>query len=92
MKPRHAAATRLLTVREVAGYLHVHRSTIYRLLKRNELPPALKMATVGALIWRKSTAGVPNGKLGHPVPELRTLAGRLGQSQQIQPELAGFHH
>jgi excisionase family DNA binding protein len=29
---------RLLTVREVANYLHVSRSTIHRLLKRNEIP------------------------------------------------------
>jgi excisionase family DNA binding protein len=43
MNPRHAAAPGLLTVDGVAAYLHVHRSTIYRLLKRNELPPALKI-------------------------------------------------
>jgi excisionase family DNA binding protein len=29
---------RLLTVTEVANYLHVSRSTIHRLLKRNEIP------------------------------------------------------
>jgi excisionase family DNA binding protein len=39
----HTAAPSLLTVDEVARYLHVHRSTIYRLLKRNQLPPALKI-------------------------------------------------
>jgi excisionase family DNA binding protein len=37
MKP-HAAATRVLTLEEVADYLHVSRTTIYRLLKRNQLP------------------------------------------------------
>jgi excisionase family DNA binding protein len=29
---------RVLTVTEVCDYLRVHRSTIYRLLKRGELP------------------------------------------------------
>jgi excisionase family DNA binding protein len=38
MKPRHAAVTLMLTVGEVAYYLHVSRSTIYRLVQRNELP------------------------------------------------------
>ena len=28
----------VLTVKEVADYLHVHESTIYRLLKRSQLP------------------------------------------------------
>ncbi len=34
----HAAATDVLTVREVANYLHVSHSTIYRLLKQKEIP------------------------------------------------------
>jgi excisionase family DNA binding protein len=38
MKSRNAAATRVLTLGEVADYLHVSRATIYRLLKRNEIP------------------------------------------------------
>ena len=29
---------RVLTVRELAVYLNVHQSTIYRLLKRSQLP------------------------------------------------------
>jgi excisionase family DNA binding protein len=29
---------RILTVQEVSKYLHVHPSTVYRLLKRRELP------------------------------------------------------
>jgi excisionase family DNA binding protein len=29
---------RILTVKEVAKYLHVSRTTIFRLLKRHELP------------------------------------------------------
>jgi excisionase family DNA binding protein len=30
--------TKVLTVNELAGYLRVHRSTIYRLLKKGQLP------------------------------------------------------
>jgi excisionase family DNA binding protein len=37
MKPRHVA-TRVLRVSELADYLRVHPSTIFRLLKRKELP------------------------------------------------------
>jgi excisionase family DNA binding protein len=29
---------RVMTVKEVADYLHVHQSTIYRMLKRAQLP------------------------------------------------------
>lgn len=31
-------ASKIMTVKEVSDYLHVHPSTIYRLLKRGELP------------------------------------------------------
>jgi excisionase family DNA binding protein len=34
----YAAATDVLTVREVANYLHVSHSIIYRLLERKEIP------------------------------------------------------
>jgi excisionase family DNA binding protein len=33
-----AAVTKVLTVNELAEYLRVHRSTIYRLLKKGQLP------------------------------------------------------
>jgi excisionase family DNA binding protein len=33
-----ATNARVLTVNELAEYLRVHRSTIYRLLKKGELP------------------------------------------------------
>ncbi len=38
MKSHNSAATPMLTVGEVADYLRVHPSTIFRLLKRKELP------------------------------------------------------
>jgi excisionase family DNA binding protein len=37
-KEAKAMAKRVLTVKEVADYLHVHQSTIYRMLKRAQLP------------------------------------------------------
>jgi len=54
-------------VGEVADYLHVSRSTIHRLLKRNEIP-AFSVALFGASLRSKSIIGVPNGKIGLPVP------------------------
>jgi excisionase family DNA binding protein len=33
-----AIAQRVMTVQDVSTYLRVHPSTVYRLLKRNELP------------------------------------------------------
>jgi excisionase family DNA binding protein len=33
-----AATPKVLTVNEIADYLRVHRSTIYRLLKKGQLP------------------------------------------------------
>jgi excisionase family DNA binding protein len=37
-KPAHGQIGPILTIVEVAAYLRVHPSTIYRLLKRKELP------------------------------------------------------
>jgi excisionase family DNA binding protein len=68
MKSRHVAATHLLTVGEIADYLRVHPSTIYRLTERKELPPS-RLGTNGALLWRKSTVGARKG-------EIRTLRHR----------------
>jgi excisionase family DNA binding protein len=36
--PRHEGPTKIMTVRDVSAYLHVHPSTIYRLLKYNRIP------------------------------------------------------
>jgi excisionase family DNA binding protein len=33
-----AGRVKVMTVREVSAYLHVHRSTIYRLLKHRQIP------------------------------------------------------
>ncbi len=71
--------SRVLTVQEVSRYLRVHPSTIYRMLKKNQLP-AFRVGsdwrfTVEAIDkWR---AEAEQGALGHaehdaaeaPVPE-----------------------
>jgi len=63
--------SRVLTVQEVSSYLRVHPSTIYRMLKRNELP-AFRVGsdwrfTVEALDeWRAKAEGGP--AIASPVP------------------------
>ncbi len=47
----------ILTLENVADYLRVHLSTIYRLLKRNK-SRYLILDTTGASIENRSTAGV----------------------------------
>ena len=48
-----ATPTRLVTVKELSNYLRVHPSTIYRLLKRGDLP-ALKLGSD----WRFSLEAI----------------------------------
>jgi excisionase family DNA binding protein len=36
--PHYAGPIKVMTVREVSAYLQVHPSTIYRLLKRHQIP------------------------------------------------------
>ena len=38
VNPRVERPTKVMTVREVSGYLRVHPSTLYRLLKRHQVP------------------------------------------------------
>jgi excisionase family DNA binding protein len=45
--------TRLLTLREVANYLHVHTGTLYRLVKKGQLR--------GLLVGRDFRFGHPGG-------------------------------
>ena len=35
---QYPGPTKILTVRELSDYLHCHPSTIYRLLRRNQIP------------------------------------------------------
>jgi excisionase family DNA binding protein len=36
--PPHTGPVKVMTLRELSAYLHVHPTTIYRLLKRHEIP------------------------------------------------------
>jgi excisionase family DNA binding protein len=36
--PHYAGPIKVMTVRDVSAYLHVSPSTIYRLLRRNQIP------------------------------------------------------
>ncbi len=36
--PKSTIGPRVLTVRELAGYLRVHQTTVYRLLREHKLP------------------------------------------------------
>jgi len=64
--------TRVLTVQEVSRYLRVHPSTIYRMLKKNQLP-AFRVGsdwrfTVEAIDkWREEAE---QGALGHAEQEV----------------------
>ncbi len=37
-RPQSVMGPRLLTVRELAGYLRIHQATVYRLLREQKLP------------------------------------------------------
>jgi excisionase family DNA binding protein len=78
MKSRNATVASLLTVDEVADYLRASHAMIYRLLRRGEIP-GFKIGGDWRSMWKKSTVGARNGKVGQPAPQLRALAGRLGQ-------------
>ena len=64
------ANARVLTVTELSEYLRVHRSTIYRLLRRGQLP-AFKIGSD----WRFSVEAIDQWRLGKtlgPIEETRT--------------------
>jgi excisionase family DNA binding protein len=52
----HAGPIKVMNVSEVSAYLRVHPSTIYKLLKRNQIP-AFHVAASGASTSRQSTTG-----------------------------------
>lgn len=56
--------TRVLTVQEVSRYLRVHPSTIYRMLKKNQLPRSAS-EVIGASPSRPSISGVRRLKREH---------------------------
>jgi excisionase family DNA binding protein len=64
----YMAPARLMTLRDVSVYLRVHPSTIYKLLKRHQIP-AFQLGTVWRFdsemidTWRLAQ-GKAQGKLG----------------------------
>ena len=55
----YAGSVRVMTVRELAAYLRVHPSTIYRLLKHNQIP-AFHMGSD----WRFNIETIDSWRLG----------------------------
>jgi excisionase family DNA binding protein len=60
------AVVRLLTVDELSDYLRVHRSTVYRLLKKGQLP-GFKIGSD----WRFSVEAVDRWRLNRTAAELK---------------------
>jgi excisionase family DNA binding protein len=63
--PRDTQPIKVMTVRELSHYLHVHKTTIYRMLKRNQLP-AFRMGSD----WRFNIEAIDQWRLqqGKPRP------------------------
>lgn len=60
VKVMQSATTKVLTVNELAEYLRVHRSTIYRLLKKGQLP-GFKIGSD----WRFNVEVIDDWRLRH---------------------------
>jgi excisionase family DNA binding protein len=64
--PRNTAPTKVLTVIEVADYLRCHTSTVYRLLKHQQIP-AFKMGSD----WRFNVEAVDEWRLNGGVQPMK---------------------
>ena len=67
------ADANVLTVNELSVYLHVHRSTIYRLLKKGRLP-AFKIGSD----WRFSIEAIDQWRLGLDAARMEEIRKKLG--------------
>ena len=74
------AAPKVLTVNELAEYLRVHRSTIYRLLKKGQLP-GFKIGSD----WRFNVEVIDEWRL-------KQGAGFLEEEAEIEPIPAHHAH
>ena len=63
-----ASSTKVLTVNELAEYLRVHRSTIYRLLKKGQLP-GFKIGSD----WRFNVEAIDEWRLQQGAAQLEEL-------------------
>src|ERR1700682_129267 len=68
---------KILTVREVAAYLRVHPTTVYRLLRAKQFPAFLWVPN-GALISIRSIAGAPSKSKQQRAKSVVTGARRRG--------------
>jgi excisionase family DNA binding protein len=50
----------IMTVNELSTYLHVHKSTVYRLIKGGEIPGAFRMGSD----WRFNREQIDRWRLG----------------------------
>jgi excisionase family DNA binding protein len=66
------AASTVLTVEEVARYLHVHQSTIYRLARQKELP-AFRVGSD----WRFKIELIDEWRFGMTEDARKTIKSRL---------------
>ncbi|MGH7905199.1 MAG: helix-turn-helix domain-containing protein [Candidatus Binataceae bacterium] len=66
-------SAKVLTVNELADYLRVHRSTIYRLLKKGQLP-GFKIGSD----WRFNIEAIDRWRLRQGAAELEALAAGNG--------------
>ena len=64
-QPAQLPAAKVLTAKDLAEYLKVHRSTIYRLLKAGQLPGF----RVGS-DWRFNVEEIDAWRLGFPINQL----------------------
>ena len=80
------SSTKVLTVNELAEYLRVHRSTIYRLLKKGQLPGFKVSGLIAKL--RHSTPGVTliSPPPHHDIYSIEDLAQLIYDLKQINPE------
>ena len=70
-----ADSAKVLTVNELADYLRVHRSTIYRLLKKGQLP-GFKIGSD----WRFNIEAIDRWRLHQGPEQLAELGVASGQN------------
>ncbi len=77
--------TRVLTVQEVSKYLRVHPSTIYRMLKRNQLP-AFRVGSD----WRFTVEAIDKWRAEAELEALgRPLEAAMGGGRMMHLEQEG---
>jgi excisionase family DNA binding protein len=67
------SSAKVLTVNELSEYLRVHRSTIYRLLKKGQLP-GFKIGSD----WRFNVEAIDEWRLQQGAAQLEELRAEIG--------------